>query len=48
MLLNLECGKLKGLEEVMRTLNESYGEVRLDINCVSSARFPTWLQRMMS
>ena len=36
--LNLRCGKLKGLGELMRILNASYGEVCLDIKCLGSTR----------
>ena len=45
--LNLECGKLKGLGELMRTLNVPEGELRLDTKRVGSARFPTFLRRML-
>ena len=48
MFLNLECEKLKGLKELMRTLNMSQGEVRVDIKCVASTHFPTCLRHMMS
>ena len=48
MLLNLECGNLKGLGELMRTLNASEGEVILDTKSMGSARFPIYLQRMLS
>ena len=48
MLLNLKCGKLKGLGELMRTLNLPEGEVRLDTKSVGSAHFPTCLRRILS
>ena len=48
MLLNLECGKLKGLGELMRTLNMSEGEVCLDTKRVGSPRFPICLRCMIS
>ena len=48
MFLNFECGKLKGLRELIRSLNGLYGEVCFDIKCVGSARFPTCLGCMMS
>ena len=38
--LNLRCEKLKGLEELMRTLNAPEGEARLDTKYMGSARFP--------
>ena len=47
MFLNLRCGKLKGLGELMRTLNVPEGELRLDTKRVGSARFPTFLRRML-
>ena len=40
MLLNFGRGKLKGLGELMHTLNATEGEVRLDTKLVGSARFP--------
>ena len=43
MLLNLRCGKLKGLGEWMRTLNASESEVCLDIKSMGNAHFPTYL-----
>ena len=39
VLLNIRYGKLKGLGEMMRTLNVSEDEVHLDIKRVGSARF---------
>ena len=48
MLLNPGCGKLKGLGELMHTLNASKGEVGLDTKCMGRARFPTCLRRMLS
>ena len=47
MVLSLECGKSKGLGELMRTLNASEGEVHLDTKRVGSARLLTHLQRMV-
>ena len=47
MLLNLGCGKLKGLRELMRTLNALEGEACLDTKHVGSIRFPTFLRRVM-
>ena len=47
MLLNLECGKLKGLGELMLTLNAREGKAHLDTKCVGSACFPTFLGCMM-
>ena len=46
--LSLRCGKLKGLGELMRTLNVSEGEGRLDDKRVGSASFPMCLRRMLS
>ena len=45
--LNLGCGKLKGLGELMRTLNAIEGETCLDTKCMGSARFPIFPQRML-
>ena len=47
MLSSLGCVKLKGLGELMHTLNASEGEVRLDTKCVGNARFPTCLRHML-
>ena len=47
VLLRLGCGKLKGLGELVRTLNASEGEVHLDTKRVGSARFPTCLRHVM-
>ena len=47
MLFYLGYYKLKGLGELMRTLNVSEGEVRLDTKHVGSARFPICLRRML-
>ena len=41
MLLNLGCKKLKGLGELMCTLNALEGKVCLDTKRLGSARFPT-------
>ena len=43
MLLSLGCGKLKGLRELMRTLNVLKGEVNLDTKHVGRTRLPTRL-----
>ena len=40
MLLNFGCGKLKGLGELMHTLNAPEGEVCLNTKHVGSVRFP--------
>ena len=47
MLLNIGCRKLKGLGEFIGKLNASKGETRLDTKRVGSARFPTFLWRML-
>ena len=47
MLLNLWCGKLKGLGELKRTLNASEDEVRLDTKRMGNARFATFLLHML-
>ena len=48
MLLNLECGKLKGLGELTRILNASEGDVRLDIERGGSACLPIFLRCMVA
>ena len=48
VLLYLRCGTLKGLEELMRTLNTLEGEVILDTKRVGSADFPICLWHMLS
>ena len=47
MFLYLRFGKLKGLGEFMRTLNASEGEALLDTKCLGSARFLTFMRRML-
>ena len=47
MFLNLGCGKLKGLRELIHTLNAPEGEARLDTKHLGSARFPTFLRQML-
>ena len=48
MVLNLGCGKLKGLGKLKRTLNASEGEARLDAKRVGSAHSPICLWHMLS
>ena len=47
MLLSLDYEKLKGLGELMCTLNVLEGEVHLVTKHTGSARLPTRLRRMM-
>ena len=47
MLLNLKCGKLKGLGELVHKLNVSKGEARLDTKHRGSACLPIFLWRTM-
>ena len=47
MILSLRCRKLKGLGELIRTLNVLRGEVHLDTKRVGSARFPTCLRHLL-
>ena len=43
----LGCKKLKGLGELMRTLDAPEGETRLDTKRVGSACFPTFIRRVL-
>ena len=47
VLLNLGCGKLKRLGELMCTLNAPKGEARLDTKRVGSAHFLIFLRCML-
>ena len=47
VLLSLGCGKLKGLGELVRTLNAPEGVVRLDTKHMGNTCFPTCLWSML-